>query len=366
MLFAATALLIWCHKRRSPDTPLLFYSPVAFLTLTVAQYQNTLWGFQMAWYLVVLSLAVSLVCLDRSRLTWPLFALAALAGVIGSYSSLQGLLIWPAGLVLLYHRRREAWAIVAWIAIAVTTTVFGYIYQGPPHRSSSYAAAHPFQDFKFFLYALGDVVGAPIGFGRSVDGPVMAFGVVIFVLAVFVVVKWGIHRDEQSGAPIGVALIVFGFLFAGLITDGRVDFSPYAAAASRYTTNDVLLLAGIYLVALNGATDRTLARPRSGRSVTGRARVTDWSFVRQIDRKLVRRVTIVLIVVQVVFSAHYGLEAARQNHQIAQSNAAVVRNIDHESNARIEYDLGVFLAEPPDWFRVRLHFLREHHLAPFG
>ena len=41
---------IWCHRRRSPSTPLLYYVPVAFLTLTLAQWQNTIWGFQMAWY----------------------------------------------------------------------------------------------------------------------------------------------------------------------------------------------------------------------------------------------------------------------------------------------------------------------------
>ena len=52
MLFGATALFIWSHKRRSPNTPLLFYCPVAFLTLTLSQWQNALWGFQMAWYLV--------------------------------------------------------------------------------------------------------------------------------------------------------------------------------------------------------------------------------------------------------------------------------------------------------------------------
>ena len=56
MLFGATALLIWAHKRRSPATPLLFYVPVAFVMLTFAQSQNSLWGFQMAWYLVLLGL----------------------------------------------------------------------------------------------------------------------------------------------------------------------------------------------------------------------------------------------------------------------------------------------------------------------
>ena len=367
LLFAATALLIWCHKLRSPDTPLLFYCPVVFLTLTFAQWQNTLWGFQMAWYLVVLALAVSLVFLDRSKLTWPVFVLAALAGVVGSYSSLQGLLIWPAGLVLLYHRRRQIWAIVAWIAIAITTTVFGYWFDFHNGSSAnSYASAHPFQDIKFFLYALGDIVGAPLGFGAHADGPVMAFGLIVFVVAVFVLVKWGIPRDERSGAPIGIALIVFGFLFVAVITEGRVIFTPYAADPSRYTTNDVLVLAGTYMVALNGPLDPIHASlRRRTTSLTGTS-ARAWTFLRHIDRTLVRGVTLALIVVQVVFSVHYGLQGARQDHQEDQVIVAVTRNVDHEPNAIIEWYFGAVLLNPPDWFRVRVHFLQEHHLSLFA
>lgn len=69
MQFGATVLFIRSHKRRSPNTPLLFYCPVAFLTLTLSQWQNALWGFQMAWYLVLLSLALTIALLD-----WPQLA----------------------------------------------------------------------------------------------------------------------------------------------------------------------------------------------------------------------------------------------------------------------------------------------------
>ncbi len=121
MLLAATALFIFSHKRRSPQTPMLFYCPIAFLTLSFAQWQNTLWGFQMAWYLVLLSLAGTIALLDRPTLTVPTFVAAAVVAVVGSYSSTQGLLIWPVGLLLLYLRRRTKWTFVSWIAIAGAT-----------------------------------------------------------------------------------------------------------------------------------------------------------------------------------------------------------------------------------------------------
>ena len=62
MLVAATFLLIHAHKRRSPAVPWLYYCPVVILACSVVQYGATLWGFQMAWYLVLLALALVVVC----------------------------------------------------------------------------------------------------------------------------------------------------------------------------------------------------------------------------------------------------------------------------------------------------------------
>ena len=78
MLVATTALLIATHRRRSRSTPLIWYLPVALLLFSFVQYQNTLWGFQMAWYLVTLGLATALYFLDRPILARAAF-LAAIA-----------------------------------------------------------------------------------------------------------------------------------------------------------------------------------------------------------------------------------------------------------------------------------------------
>src|SRR3974390_3114967 len=56
MLLASLVLLLWAHKRRAPETPWLYYCPVALLTFSLVQYENTFVGFQMAWFLVLLCL----------------------------------------------------------------------------------------------------------------------------------------------------------------------------------------------------------------------------------------------------------------------------------------------------------------------
>ena len=163
MLVAATALVILTHKRRSPDTPWLYYCPVAFLMLSFCQYGNLLWGFQMAWYLVLVSMAAAFYLVDRISLTWLAFLGALTAAVIGSFSSLQGLLIWPAGLVLLYHRRR-AWRYVApWLVAGVAATAL-YVHNfnngesAAPHNAVLH---HLMGSAKFYTFAIGDILGIP-------------------------------------------------------------------------------------------------------------------------------------------------------------------------------------------------------------
>lgn len=382
MLFAATALFIWAHKRRSPDTPLLYYCPVAFLTLTFAQWQNTLWGFQMAWYLVLLALAATILLLDRPTLAWPTLLAAAIVAVVGSYSSTQGLLIWPVGLLLLYLRRRPRWALVSWIGAAGATAALyfhNFVSTKGAIQSPSNALDHPFLALKFFIYALGDIVGVqPLhpGAHESLEhfgpdnGAVMLFGVVVLALAVLVLLKWGLRRDEDSGVPIGIALIVMGLLFDALVTESRVVFGIQEAAQSRYTTNDILVLVGIYMTTISGLSSSIRVQNGIGSTSVRRTphELIAWlgCFVDRIDRGVIRLIAITAIVIQVACSVHFGPPGARGFQSTAITYASLTRNINHESDATVSYGLGIFLGEPAHWFRVQTQFLREHHLSLFG
>ena len=76
MLVGSAVLVVVAHRRRSRLTPMLWYLPVMLLLFSFVQYQNTLWGFQMAWYLVTLSLVGALYLLDRPHLTHVAFLAA--------------------------------------------------------------------------------------------------------------------------------------------------------------------------------------------------------------------------------------------------------------------------------------------------
>ena len=371
MLFASTAIFIWCHKRWSLHTPLLYYVPVAFLTLTLAQWQNTIWGFQMAWYLVVLALAVTLALLDRPKFAWATFGMAILAAIVCSYSSLQGLLVWPVGLVLLYHRRRSLQAMIIWVLAAAATTIlyFHHFTSSKVFNPNETVLKRPLDAVKFFIYALGDIVGQQQKNPLESNKLVMTFGIVILVMAVLVLLRWGLRRDEYSAAPIGIALIIYGLLFDALITQGRLFLLYFAASASRYVTNDVLVLAGIYLTVLD--------RSRSMHAVVGASpaeapgdgmwhKALAWvqRAVDQIDRIPLRQIALVAIVVQVVFSVSLSFSGARQLHAYEVRAAEVARNIDHEPTGVVEYDL--YFVRKATWLRAQARFLQEHHMAQFG
>jgi hypothetical protein len=375
MLVVATIFIILAHRRRSPSTPWLYYCPVAILALSIVQYGDTLWGFQLAWYMVLLSLAGTVLILDRVTLTWLALVGALVVAIVGSFSSLQGLIIWPTGLVLLYFRRRPLSQIAVWIAVAAADAVV-YFHNFDFATSSlypQYARTHLFEALKFYLFAIGDVVGKPVGLGTSNSDNVLVilFGLVIVVLAVGTVLICGLRRDERSGSPVGIALIVYGLLFAAMITQGRSFLGLGAASFSRYTTFDILILVGIYLALLDrrrvisvsadssSADELSSASDRCQANVRGAGRWVD-----RVALPCARIVLLVAIVVQVPLGIHYGLQGGKHQYAFNLKAANVLRNINQASNSEIRYYL--YFLEPASTVREQARVLEEHHLSLFA
>jgi hypothetical protein len=373
MLAAATALLIWAHKRRAPSIPWIYYCPVAILTFSIVQWQNTLWGFQMAWYLVLLSLAFAIVLLDRATLNWITFVAAVIAGVVGSFSSLQGLLIWPAGLILIYHRRRAWQFAIAWISAGVAAVVVYFYHFGSPAGSyPSAALTHPVVAVKFYLLLIGDIVDVPINLGQHPNTAVLLFGLLIVAIAVVTALVYGIRRDEQGGSPVGVALICVGLLFAVTVTQGRIIFGFSGASQSRYTTFDLLILVGTYLTLLerplrrHEATEPSLGTAEAGDLNSGQARMrgrmADW--FHNSGLRVARWVVVAAIALQLALGVHYGLSGARSDHEYQAEAVKVLRNLNHTSDGSVQYFLDIF--EPASWIRQQARVVEDHHLSIFG
>ena len=342
ILVLSITLLIIGHRRRSSTTPWIFYSPVAILMLSVVQSGNTLWGFQFAWYLVLLALSASLVLCDSPKWKWFVFAGAISTAIVGSFSSLQGLLIWPAGLLILLLRNRSrrfvfTWVFAAAVTVGITSLTSAHNPVAPMVTSSTILSK--VRGFSFF--SVGNVIGAHGG-NASV-----ALGFLIVLTSLWLSVSAVVRRKDDDATPLGVALICFGLLFAATITIGRATYGLDAGGASRYTTFDLLTLVGCYLVLLS----------RHGAQAPSR----------RLDRVLqfVSGITVgAIICLQVVLGTSNGLNDARSWHNTQIQASRVIVNIKKAPDSMIE---GVLVVDP--WYvpytRRMAQFAQTNHLSLF-
>ena len=260
---------------------LVFYPPVAFLVFTLGQYENTLFGYQLWLYLVIATLAATLYLLNLPRVSWLILVGAIAIAVIGSYSAVDGLCIWPAGLVVLLWKRRPRAFVLTWLISAVATTALYFYHLNSSAASGgshTYLLEHPLSSAEFFFFAIGDLMGKslPQRPGSS-DPSIVIVGVAIFLLAVLCLAIYG-RRRSLSRSPVGPALICFGVLLAILVTFGRAHIGLWGASQSRFVTEDLLILVGCYLCLLerwpahdqdSGPTDLSLVGdPRRCRSAS--------------------------------------------------------------------------------------------------
>jgi hypothetical protein len=164
------------------------------------------------------------------------------------------------GLLLLYYRVRPNRYLAAWTTAGfVTVFVYFFDFSSKTAGSGGYVIHHPVAAVEFFLVAIGDVVGVSI---RGMDATAWALlfvGLAIVVSSAWVVIAFGLERDRMGGTPIAIALICLGMLFAASVVVGRTSAGIPTAGASRYTTFDLLILVGLYLILVEQFTIRRRA-----------------------------------------------------------------------------------------------------------
>jgi hypothetical protein len=378
LLSVTTGLLIMAHKRRCPSMQWIWYFPVILSFLSFDVLASALFGFLFSWFLVLLALAIAIYLLDRPVLTWLALSAAVCAAVIGSFSSLQGLLIWPTGLVLLYLRRRSMAFALVWMGSAVTACTlyflnFNFAASG---EHDSYVLGHPLAAAKYYFFAVGDVIGVRLQPAYRHSGAqveVHAAGVLIVAIAVWAIVH-GFRSGRSGASPIGVALIVFGLLFIASITLGRLPMGE--SNASRYLPFEVTIWVGAYLALF----DRPVGWSHDERSMWAlrvdyllgiRTRRPGDDNVNQLPplrwQQLIRlmgRLTLIgIIIVQIVSGPYIGLIDARGWHRREVKVAHVTLTINQASDGLVETVLGSYSAQ---FIRQMANFARQDELSLFA
>ena len=281
---------------------------------SVADWMNALWAFQLAWY-AILGFLVAMLYLLLVRWERWAFAVALACAVLASYSSLQGLLLWPVGLLcLMWVRPWPLRRVAAWVSLAAVATALYFVgYQSAPpapdglfptslfgataaSASPSYALSHPIFTIRFVLVIIGD--GFPLHFDAKDPWVAEVVGAAVLVAALYVVGRAVLRRQSRIEC-LPVALISFGLLFDLIAGIGRVKYGFLDGAfASRYSIGGLLIMVAILTYV--------------------------WANVRA--RLPLTVVLVCLLTLQFATSAHYGIEQSVANRKTLDSAARFVAN----------------------------------------
>lgn len=250
LLVGLTIAGLWLIFHRASDRRALAFAPLAFLLCNPAQCFNMLTGIQTAFYFTLLGMIWSYALLQMESL--PGTVAAAAFAAMACFSTANGFLVWPIGLLQLLASRARARRMLAWLSAAALSVFFYFRhYDVPVQIATRTSRLTPRLTLHFFLSTLGNPFGAMDPRGSAIVG----------AMILLLVAGW-VARDYRRGelrnpARAGAyALIATGVLSAALVTYGRTSFGLKQALESRYVTFSELAIAGLYLLAI----DRTLPK----------------------------------------------------------------------------------------------------------
>jgi len=218
-----------------------------------SQHGNILWAFQFAFYMTFVFAILAILFFqagwDKNRASvfgWWL-ALALVAAIIASFSSSQGLLIWPiiAMLWLCADGKKALAAKTFWLWLVVAAGVWLLYFHGytkPVHHPSlAIIVTSPLSWQAYFLVLFGAAFGwsgSPLVIGAL---GFLILGGAVAAIALFI-------RSCLAGRPAGLfaAGVIAYSLFCGLsIAVGRAGLGWQQALAPRYCTFTLAAVWGI-------------------------------------------------------------------------------------------------------------------------
>ena len=255
LMLCATVVVYFSVHTRAFGTyfsSVVAFAPIPWVVLTLRQYENLLWGWQIQVALAALLLVVTLFFIERSLAQPWRFVLALLTAAGCTFSFGSGLVVWPTGVIqlLLLARRgmsapRRNLVIGAWILGGTgCLALYFWGYQAP---SGHPPFLRPFQDPLAFFVALCAVLGNPFT-GNATLAPIIGAVTLASLIAVLLLAVGG--RLDWQKAPLAIPLITSSLFAALLMVIGRGRFGIPELTISRYVTLVVPCFVGAHMATL--------------------------------------------------------------------------------------------------------------------
>lgn len=221
--------------------------------LTLAQWQNLLWGIQVVVTVPIFALAFSLWCSGWNRPLWLRGLLCGLAATVATFSYANGMVVWPlAGMALALAPRSSVRARVAivgaMVAAALAAIVYyrhGYVHPGS-HPKVDIVLKEPTLAVKFVMAFLANGIRATTDIDTNIwigwAGAIAAF------LAAGALAVRAIRQKDPSdllAAWPWLLLMAYSLISAGTTAVGRLGFGVAYALSERYVSFGIAFWVGL-------------------------------------------------------------------------------------------------------------------------
>ena len=260
------------HSRAHPTLWALAVGVSATALFSLVQIENWLWAFQFAFFFIQFAVVVSLIMLCRSSISlWFRLLIVTVLGLAASFSSAQGLLIWPVLILSLCltndHLKNKIIGVLCLLMFAGIT--FALYFHGLGHSGNlqlrpDQIMAKP----QLPLFGFLGLVGNPLAFWISFEHrPHRAWFIGLSEVIVFLFLTWiVIRRRKLPRAAPWLGLGLYAFFFCLVTTYGRLGMGYTGGfLSSRYTTHVMLLsiaILGLVLIALDRSDQESTQDPR--------------------------------------------------------------------------------------------------------
>jgi len=247
---------VFCRYFGYSQSTLIKFIPVVWLIFSLRQWENLLWGFQIAWFMVVLFIILALYLLGNKIVKVWHFTGAVTSGILASFSSIHGLLVWPVGVIFIvmnqlilngvdkksFIKFLSIWIITGIIVFIIYFNNFHLILGDMSILKTENILSIP----AYFLMAFGGAFGV-----EKVSSMIFGILLVIICIVICIFLIRNRHNFKNSGIALGIALLAFAFAYYLMLLVGRSGLGVEQGISSRYTTVTVIGITGLYIVLLS-------------------------------------------------------------------------------------------------------------------
>ncbi len=251
ILLYLIVILVFCRCMSVKFNTITYLQTVQLMVLgfsvfNLCQLENMLWGFQTAWFMIVLFATLSFflfqLALDRNKQLY--FWLSMISAFVTSFSSMHGLAIWPAYFIVIIalfiiHRKIPLSFVVGYFF----TAVFSVLLYFHNYHSVSYHSSFMANDSDTIMSVFFRQIGATLVPAESnVAGLCGFFLLILFVcvIVIFYLRNW-LNGYIDVISPMIMAAGMMLMIAIGRGADGSLNI------ASRYTTNSAMFLTFLLL-----------------------------------------------------------------------------------------------------------------------